>query len=344
MLVVLSFSGSIFRTLSTSVLILLLAIGALGIGITRSSSQIYIREAVVLSIAISTHFVMGLSQAFCPANQSPTAVELPTSSGSLSRRTNATIYNKFYSGLLIESSTSSADTVVSTGRQVSVRARNIDKEVALRGRALDEYYLSADACNVIVFNEYLLQALIILVIIVAMNFNIAKLRQHLSSNRWDGGSARLYDKLHGMYMLRRSFLMFLLAPTILLVVQIMLLTWRYTWLMTLMVETVSVFIYWYLGKALFQQAENPFAEQLPQTEDARRTSGRAMSRGRPRPRTGSATGHRAETIPVVDLGGGDEEEEEETRAVTEEGGAGESKKESDSGDGTEPVLEIDLDW
>lgn len=335
MLVSLPFFGSVLRTTSISVLILLLAIGSLGIGITRS--QIYLREAVILAIGISTHFVMGLSQAFCPANQSPTAVELPTSSSSMSRRTNITIYQKFFPGMLGEVATSSSSSPDSGATSGSVTAWSINQAAASRGRALDEYYLSADACNVIVFNEYLLQALIILVIIVALNFNIAKMRQHLSSNRFDRESSKLYDKLYGMYMLRRSFLMFLLAPTILLVVQIMLLTWRYTWLMTLMVETVSVSIYWYLGKALFQQAGNPFAEQLPLV--AGDGGVRAWRAG------GADRTHRAATVPVTDLGGGGGNEEE--MATAGGGGAGESKEDADTisdGDGNNPVLEIDLDW
>ena len=49
-------------------------------------------------------------------------------------------------------------------------------------------------------------------------------------------------------VLRRSFLMFLIAPTVILFIQIMVTTWRYTWLVTLIMEMVYVVIFWYVGK------------------------------------------------------------------------------------------------
>ena len=132
--------------------------------------------------------------------------------------------------------------------------------------------------------------------------------------------------------------MFLIAPTVILFIQIMVTTWRYTWLVTLIMEMVYVVIFWYVGKALFQHTRNPHVEQLLVEETVGQQGTEAVLNRRSTT-LGPHRAGRAVTWPVE----GDERDEVEGEDVSS-GGAGETKKEADSNDARSPVLEIDLDW
>ena len=53
-------------------------------------------------------------------------------------------------------------------------------------------------------------------------------------------------------------MLYLLAPTFLLVVQIMILTWRYNWLMAVMIEILNIVIYYKIHTAVYVTGTNPF--------------------------------------------------------------------------------------
>ena len=67
-----------------------------------------------------------------------------------------------------------------------------------------------------------------------------------------------YDKLECVYIFRHIFMLYLLAPTFLLVVQIMILTWRYNWLMAVMIEILNIVIYYKIHTAVYVTGTNPF--------------------------------------------------------------------------------------
>ena len=49
---------------------------------------------------------------------------------------------------------------------------------------LDQHYIGASTCEVLVFSEYVIQALVMLSIIIALNYNIAKLRLLITGATW----------------------------------------------------------------------------------------------------------------------------------------------------------------
>jgi hypothetical protein len=222
---ILPFVSSIMEAASASCLLLLLALSSLGISISRV--QIHVREVIVLFSVISVHFMTGLLQAFCRESSSPTAVIPPSSSSSIS-----SIVRKEYSG-------GGDDNLPS----------NMD---------LDQYYLLTSTCEVLIFSEYVIQALVMLGIIIALNYNIASLRQHIAGVPWQNLTHELYDKLECFNVFRTIFMLYLLAPTVLLVIQIMILTWRYNWMMTVMIECTNITMYYLIHTALFPFQKNPF--------------------------------------------------------------------------------------
>jgi hypothetical protein len=318
----LPFASSVMEAASSSLLLMFLALGALGITIVRIN--VYMREAVVLSIVLSLHFITGLSQAFCRENASPTAAVPPSSSSS-----------------------------------ISYMVGDVSK------RDLDQYYINSGSCEVLVFSEYVVQALVMLAIIIALNYNIAKLRQHITGVTWGRLSHHLYDKLECFYIFRKIFMLYLLAPTLLLVIQIMILTWRYNWLMALMVEGANMIIFYDIGVAVFATGVNPFGnipsilhqhdeQQIQMSQQQRQqrremdesgaestvtsrsndTVARSGSNGRGR-RVGEAK------VSGGGSGGGEEIGEGKSRVVeidNDDGGGGD-----DDGD-DDDVLEIDMDW
>ena len=339
-----SFCASIFHTSATSSLFLFLSMGALGIGISRSAMSL--KETLLLSVLTSTHFIIGVSQAFCHENESSSAVELPTSTSSMSRRTRKTVYNSVISIL-------NQSRINETGRMLFPDvpsatlspAEELDQAAAARGLNVDEYYLTSDACNVMIFNEYLLQALIILLIIVGMNFNIATLRQRVRTASLDESSLVLYNKLAALYLIRRSFLMVLISPTILLVVEVMLLSWRYTWLLTLSLEAVSFIIYYTVGKAMFAQGENHFLTRLPGIRGGRQSHRYSSDRSRgTEGESENQDGNRSGML--VRHSQLERRRSTGSRSSREVySGPGASKKQEDGYEGKQenPLLEIDLD-
>ena len=319
------FAAAIMEAASSSLLLLLLGLGALGITIVRI--DVYMREAMVLSGVLSVHFITALSQAFCRESASPTAAVPPSSSSSIS---------------YIVSNPDHHD--------------------------IDQYYLDSESCEVLVFSEYVVQALVMLAIIIALNYNIAKLRQHITGVTWSRLSHHLYDKLECFHIFRKLFMLYLLAPTLLLVVQIMILTWRYNWLMALMVETTNIIIYYNIGLAIFTTGSNPFASVPIVLNQQRIEENRQLQQeaAREEAEAGQAAGGGGGGS--VGGGGGmsweeqsrmEEEawEEEEARAAatlneeTKNGGEHASEKNSEGEERTQAartntsdVVEIDMDW
>ena len=295
----LPFISAIMEAGSSTLLLMFLALGALGITIMRT--HVYVKEAIVLSVVLALHFITGLSQAFCRESASPSAAIPPSSSSSVS--------------YMIGDPTK---------------------------RDLDQYYLNSSSCEVLVFSEYVVQALVMLAIIIALNYNIAKLRQHITGVTWGRLTHHLYDKLECFYLFRTIFMLYLLAPTLLLVVQIMILTWRYNWLMAFMVEGANMIIYYNIGAAIFTTSENPFSIVpilLHQRTEAVTASTFNDARAEIRDVREANVAAEEEIAEMVRRG---EVGVVERIDVSEGANEGEEKSSSNRMNGD--VLEIDMDW
>lgn len=104
------------------------------------------------------------------------------------------------------------------------------------------------ACSAYLLTEYVIRSLIMLGIIVAMNFNIQQLRSSLHSDRWNNNTTpKLYDDLKKYQAFRWAFIGYLLLPTVLLIIKITILTWRFDWVNDMLNELLLLAIYVHVG-------------------------------------------------------------------------------------------------
>jgi hypothetical protein len=100
-----------------------------------------------------------------------------------------------------------------------------------------------------------------LAIIVAMNFNITHLRTMLHDERWHSNSThKTYTKLMKFQEFRLAFLAYLLLPTVLLVIKITVLSWRYEWAGAMLTELMMLSIYTHLGMTFRPQRSYPLSD------------------------------------------------------------------------------------
>lgn len=76
-----------------------------------------------------------------------------------------------------------------------------------------------------------------------MNFNITHLRATLNDYPWSSNVPLQYRSLKQFQRFRWAFLLYLLLPTILLIIKIMVLSWAYSWLEALFKEACFLLIY-----------------------------------------------------------------------------------------------------
>jgi hypothetical protein len=116
-------------------------------------------------------------------------------------------------------------------------------------------------CSAYMLTEYVIKSLIMLGIIVAMNFNITYLRTTLHDERWHSNSThKTYTKLKKFQEFRLAFLAYLLLPTVLLVIKITVLSWRYEWASVMLSELLILCIYTHLGRTFRPQQSYPLSD------------------------------------------------------------------------------------
>ena len=102
-------------------------------------------------------------------------------------------------------------------------------------------------CNSYLLAEYLLKSLIMLSIIVATNLLLTHLKTTIKESTWTLSTPASYAKILLYHSFRWSFLALLLLPTVLLILKITLLSWRYDWANTGIGELITFSVYCHIG-------------------------------------------------------------------------------------------------
>ncbi|POM66004.1 Hypothetical protein PHPALM_18207 [Phytophthora palmivora] len=102
-------------------------------------------------------------------------------------------------------------------------------------------------CRGFLLSEYTLQSMMMLGVIVALNFTIAQLKNTVNYERWNCFVTPLtYMKLDQFQRFRFVFLGYLLMPTVLLLLNLVVVTppgyWRYAWVNTFLTEVTTLVI------------------------------------------------------------------------------------------------------
>eukprot|EP00947_MAST-08B_sp_MAST-8B-sp1_P006051 g6051.t1 len=99
-------------------------------------------------------------------------------------------------------------------------------------------------CGAYVLSEYVIMALIQLSVILAVNFNITSLRALLRhGTSWSGSTAGAYARLLMYLSFRWIFLGYLLLPTVLLILRIAVIGWKFEWASAVIKEFLLFVIY-----------------------------------------------------------------------------------------------------
>ncbi|KAG7396076.1 hypothetical protein PHYBOEH_002822 [Phytophthora boehmeriae] len=105
----------------------------------------------------------------------------------------------------------------------------------------------APKCRAYLLSEYALQSMLMLGVIVALNYTIAQLNLETNYERWNSFETPLtYMKLDQFQRFRFIFLGYLLMPTFLLIINLVVITppgsWRYAWVNTLLGEATTLIV------------------------------------------------------------------------------------------------------
>jgi hypothetical protein len=107
----------------------------------------------------------------------------------------------------------------------------------------------AAACQGLWLVSYILQALIMLCVIISLNFTITQLRAMLYHTPWDPTSPYCYARTKQFQTFRIAFVLYLLMPTIILIIQDVVYTWEQDWLGTALPDIMQVLMYLNVGSA-----------------------------------------------------------------------------------------------
>lgn len=112
-----------------------------------------------------------------------------------------------------------------------------------------------DVCKAYLLTEYIIKSVIMLGVVVALNFTISQLRLTIHESRWNSQLSPItYMKLVQYQKLRSIFLTNLLVPTILLVINLLVITppgfWRYEWINSMLREVGFLLVYGWIALAL----------------------------------------------------------------------------------------------
>ena len=91
--------------------------------------------------------------------------------------------------------------------------------------------------------EYVVHSLLLLAVIVAINFNLTHLRSSLNEYSWSFMAPLYYRNLKQYQLFRWLFLAFLLLPTFILLIELLILGWEYSWLTIFTSEVSYLSIY-----------------------------------------------------------------------------------------------------
>ena len=115
-------------------------------------------------------------------------------------------------------------------------------------------------CQALYLIYYILRALIMLGIIICLNFTITQLRAMLSHTAWDPSTPYCYARVKQFQTFRIGFVMYLLIPTAIALVQEIIYTWEQDWLGTILPDILQILLFLNMG-SIFAPLKNVFVNR-----------------------------------------------------------------------------------
>ena len=115
----------------------------------------------------------------------------------------------------------------------------------------------SQTCQSLNLVTYILRNLVLLGIIIAMNFTVTQLRAGLIHSPWIPSTPVQYARVKQFQAFRIVFILYLLLPTAFLLVQSSFFSWKETWIVFLLNDVLTLYMYFHVG-ATFAPLQEPF--------------------------------------------------------------------------------------
>ncbi len=117
----------------------------------------------------------------------------------------------------------------------------------LSAAACSNKYDDADSCGTLYLITYVVRTLLFLGIIVGMNFTVTHLRARLVQSPWTPSAPLLYLRAKQYSQFRIAFIIFLLGPTAILLVQAAFYSWKQSWIPFELTELLVLLMFFHVG-------------------------------------------------------------------------------------------------
>lgn len=137
-----------------------------------------------------------------------------------------------------------------------VRQIMTDKEMQIIFGSLVSYLVAgmanaacseSDVCNFVFLLSYVLRCCVFLGIIVAINFTVTRLRSSIIQSPWVSSLSLQYCRAKQYHFLRLALLLYLILPTVFLIIQAKVFTWREEWIFLMLGEYLDVLMMLHVG-------------------------------------------------------------------------------------------------
>ena len=125
-------------------------------------------------------------------------------------------------------------------------------QIPCLGKDVDDM---SSGCQALSLIEYVISGLILLSTIIALNYSVSHIRAIISNLNWYPSMPMLYSRLKQYNQFRNIFLVLLIIPTVMYMIEVTLLTWRQKWIANLGQSMVKMVFLCYTG-AIFIPLDN----------------------------------------------------------------------------------------
>ncbi|KAJ1437755.1 hypothetical protein B484DRAFT_428190 [Ochromonadaceae sp. CCMP2298] len=105
----------------------------------------------------------------------------------------------------------------------------------------------SSACFSLNLIAFIIRALILLAIIIAMNFTVAQLRAMIAQSPWVPSTPIQYARSKQYQAFRFMFILYLLLPTAFLIIEVVMFTWKEEWVTTFLTELLDLMLIFHVG-------------------------------------------------------------------------------------------------
>lgn len=102
-------------------------------------------------------------------------------------------------------------------------------------------------CDAIPLFLYILRGIVTISSIIAMNYTVSHLRTLITNLTWCPSIPYLYVRLRNYHSFRTFFVIYILVPTVALMIQVTMLTWKEEWIYDAITIVVNLGFYYLVG-------------------------------------------------------------------------------------------------